>query len=64
MAVQTFVLKIPEAAIADLKNRLSLTRFPDAALASHGPTAAAWNIFATSSLIGRMFSIGAPKKRL
>ncbi len=31
MAVQTFVLKIPEAAIADLKNRLSLTRFPDAA---------------------------------
>src|SRR5258705_3280536 len=31
MAVQTFVLKIPEAAIADLKTRLSLTRFPDAA---------------------------------
>ena len=31
MAVQTFVLKIPDAAIADLKNRLSLTRFPDAA---------------------------------
>ena len=29
MAVQTFVLKIPEAAIADLKNRLSLTRFPE-----------------------------------
>ena len=26
-----FVLKIPDAAIADLKNRLSLTRFPDAA---------------------------------
>jgi hypothetical protein len=24
MAVQTFVLKIPEAAIADLKNRLSI----------------------------------------
>jgi hypothetical protein len=31
MAPQSFVLKIPDAAIADLNNRLSLTRFPDAA---------------------------------
>jgi pimeloyl-ACP methyl ester carboxylesterase len=31
MAPQTFVLNIPETAIADLKNRLGLTRFPDSA---------------------------------
>src|SRR5258706_16321924 len=31
MALQAFVLRIPDAAIADLNNRLSLTRFPDAA---------------------------------
>jgi pimeloyl-ACP methyl ester carboxylesterase len=31
MAPEEFVLKIPEAAIVDLKTRLSLTRFPDAA---------------------------------
>ena len=31
MAPQSFVLKIPDAAIADLSNRLSLTRLPDAA---------------------------------
>ena len=31
MAPQSFVLKIPDAAIADLGNRLSLTRLPDAA---------------------------------
>ncbi len=31
MAPQAFVLRIPDAAIADLNNRLSLTRFPDAA---------------------------------
>jgi hypothetical protein len=31
MAPQTFVLNVPDAAIAGLKNRLSLTRFPDAA---------------------------------
>src|SRR5438477_59277 len=31
MLTDEFVLKIPDAAIADLKTRLSLTRFPDAA---------------------------------
>src|SRR5258708_7199196 len=31
MASQKFVLSIPDAAIGDLKNRLGLTRFPDAA---------------------------------
>jgi hypothetical protein len=31
MAPQSFALKIPDAAIADLKTRLGLTRFPDAA---------------------------------
>ena len=31
MAPEEFVLKIPDAAIADLKTRLSLTRLPDAA---------------------------------
>src|SRR2546430_15802595 len=31
MTPQAFVLRIPDAAIADLKTRLSLTRFPDAA---------------------------------
>ena len=31
MAPQPFVLNIPDAAIADLKTRLGLTRFPDAA---------------------------------
>jgi len=30
MAPQAFVLKIPDMAIADLKTRLGLTRFPDA----------------------------------
>jgi epoxide hydrolase-like protein len=31
MAPQVFELRIPDAAIVDLKTRLSLTRFPDAA---------------------------------
>jgi pimeloyl-ACP methyl ester carboxylesterase len=31
MAPQTFTLRIPDAAIADLRTRLGLTRFPDAA---------------------------------
>ena len=31
MAPQAFVLRIPDADIADLKTRLSLTRFPDTA---------------------------------
>ncbi len=31
MAPQAFKLRIPDTAIADLKSRLSLTRFPDAA---------------------------------
>src|SRR3954469_18957647 len=31
MAPQQFALKVSDAAITDLKNRLSLTRFPDAA---------------------------------
>src|SRR3954470_2295275 len=31
MAPEEFLLKIPDAAITDLKERLSLTRFPDAA---------------------------------
>ncbi|MEI9924995.1 MAG: epoxide hydrolase N-terminal domain-containing protein [Bradyrhizobium sp.] len=31
MEPKTFVLNIPDAAIADLKARLGLTRFPDAA---------------------------------
>ncbi len=31
MAPEEFVLGISDAAIADLKNRLALTRFPDAA---------------------------------
>src|SRR5215475_1432984 len=31
MAPEAFVLRIPDTAIADLKTRLGLTRFPDAA---------------------------------
>ena len=31
MAPQPFTLSVPDAAIADLKTRLALTRFPDAA---------------------------------
>jgi hypothetical protein len=31
MTPQAFELRIPDSALADLKTRLSLTRFPDAA---------------------------------
>jgi hypothetical protein len=64
MAPEPFVLRIHDAAITDLKSRLSGTRFPDSAPGEHGPTAAASIIFATSSPAGRMISIGALRKQL
>ncbi len=66
MAPQGFVLRIPDAAIADLKTRLGLTRFPDAAPGE--PWAYGTSVEYIRDLVsywrGRTVSTGALKKRL
>ena len=60
---ETFNLHVPDAALADLRERLSRTRFPDQAPSEHGLMARISIGWQDLSTIGEIASTGVLKRR-